>query len=278
MDNTNLIRHAINIARLFRAVGDFVNQGEWQDERPIPTRQHKKHQPQKKYKNADDLHRHHDEFGDPINLEDIGLDDMSLSRIVIELSQNRKHFKIWTPYDDGFRTSLKDSIPPKSRRWDPDETCWRVDCYWFGNAQELIQEHFPGLERYYTERAIRMCEQLAEEDEREPFESPPPPRTKKNRKSKPKNKAKYKKKKKEEPPPNDDPYEYWSEPPPSPPRKDDPYEVLGISPNAPDEVVKAAHKALARKFHTDATGKSDDDKDMKRVNAAFEKIKEIRKW
>ena len=234
--------------------------------------------PARRYKNADDLHRHHDEFGDPINLEDIGLDDMSLSRVVIELSQTREHFKIWAPYSNEFRTALKEGIPSKSRRWDPDETCWRVDCYWFGNAQELIQEHFPQLERYYTERAIRMCEQLATEGDEEPYEPPPPSRKKKKRQSKSK-KTKEKRKSKKKSPPNDDPYEYWSEssPPPSPP-KDDPYEVLGISPNAPDEVVKAAHKALAKKFHTDATGKFGEDKDMKKVNAAFEKIKEIRGW
>lgn len=204
---------------------------------------------------------------------------MSLSRVVIELSQTRKHFKIWAPYNDGFRTALKDGIPAKSRRWDPDETCWRVDCYWFGNAQEMIQEYFPDLERYYTERAIRMCERLAAEEEEESYEPPPPPprAKKKKKKSQPKKKPKYKKKK-EPPPEEDDPYEYWSSPPPPPSSKDDPYEILGISPNAPDEVVKAAHKALARKFHTDATGKSGDDKDMKKVNAAFERIKEMRKW
>jgi hypothetical protein len=271
MDHTDIFRHAVNIAKLFQAVGDFVTQGEWQEEQPIPAR---------RYRSADDLHRHHDEFGDPLNLEDIGLDDMSLSRIVIELSQTRDHFKIWTPYDDNFRRAIKSAIPAKFRRWDPDETCWRVDCYWFGNAQKMIHEHFPGLERYYTERAIRMCERLAEEDGKD--EAPPPPQKKKvNRTStrKPKSKAKAKyKKNKNTPTENDDPYENWSKPPPTPPSEEsDAYEVLGISPNAPDEVVKAAHKALAKKFHTDATGKSED-KDIKKVNAAFEKIKEMREW
>lgn len=274
MDNSDLIRHAINIARLFRTVGDFVTQGEWQDEQPIPKR---------RYKNADDFHKQHDEFGNTVDLDDIGLDDMSLSRVVIELSQTREHFKIWAPYNDDFRIALKENIPSRSRRWDPDETCWRVDCYWFGNAQEMIQDHFPDLERYYTERAIRMCEKLATEDD-DPDESPPPPprKKKKQQKKKPKNKKTNKKAKKKEPPPeDDDPYEYWSSPPPRAPwesPKDDPYEILGISQNAPDEVVKAAHKALAKKYHTDATGKAGDDKDMKKINAAFEKIKEIRGW
>jgi hypothetical protein len=271
MDNSDILRHAINIAKLFQAVGDFVTQGEWQDEQPMPAR---------RYRSADELHRHHDEFGDPLNLEDIGLDDMSLSRIVIELSQTRDHFKIWAPYNDSFRKALKAGIPAKSRRWDPDETCWRVDCYWFGNAQELIHDHFPGLERYYTERAIRMCERLAEEDEEEEAAPPPPPRKKKGKRTgKRKSKAKAKYKTKKAPPPeDDDPYETWTKPPPAPPSEEaDAYEVLGISPNAPDEVVKAAHKALARKHHTD-TNNNPNDKTINKINAAFEKIKEMRGW
>jgi len=270
MDNSDIFRHAINIAKLFQAVGDFVTQGEWQDEQPMPSR---------RYRNADDLHRHHDEFGDPLNLDDIGLDDMSLSRVVIELSQTRDHFKIWAPYNDSFRKALKAGIPKKSRRWDPDETCWRVDCYWFGNAQELIHEHFPGLERYYTERAILMCERLAAGDDETDESPPPPPPRSRKKKGKRKSKAKARYKNKKSPPPeDDDPYETWTAPPPPPPSEENKaYETLGISPNAPDEVVKAAHKALARKHHTDAT-KDPNDKTINKINAAFEKIKEIRKW
>jgi hypothetical protein len=235
--------------------------------------------PARRHRSADELHRHHDEFGDPLNLEDIGLDDMSLSRIVIELSQTRDHFKIWAPYNDNFRRALKSTIPAKSRRWDPDETCWRVDCYWFGNAQEMIHEHFPGLERYYTERAIMMCERLAEEDDEED-DAPPKKRKKKsNSKGKCKSRAKAKYKTKKVPPPNnDDPFENWSAPKPPPPSEEtQAYETLGISPNAPDEVVKAAHKALARKHHTD-TNKDPNDKTINKINAAFETIKEIRGW
>lgn len=55
--------------------------------------------------------------------------------------------------------------------------------------------------------------------------------------------------------------------------KYDPYKALGVTPDAPEEVIKAAHRALARKHHRDATGEADDAK-MKRVNAAFEKIKD----
>ena len=55
-------------------------------------------------------------------------------------------------------------------------------------------------------------------------------------------------------------------------RSGDPFKTLGVDPDAPEEVIKAAHKALARKHHRDATGAADDE-EMKRVNDAFEKIK-----
>lgn len=47
-------------------------------------------------------------------------------------------------------------------------------------------------------------------------------------------------------------------------RKDDPYEVLGVRPSAPEEVIRAAYKALSRKHHTDTTGDIDD-KEMRRA-------------
>ena len=275
MDSSDIFRHAINIADFMRTVSEFVTQGEWPDEQQMRER---------KYQTVDQFHRHHDEFGDPIDLDDLGLDDMSLSRIVIELSQTREHFKVWTPFNEDFRVAIKQVIPPRARRWDPDERCWRVDCYWFGNAQELLPDHFPDLERYYTERAIRMCEQLSREGEEEEEEEEARKKAKRKArqrkatpgtKKKSKAQSRYKKgstKKKAPPPPEDD-YE-WDEPEPP---QDDPYEILGVSRKAPDEVIKAAHKALARKYHTDATGK-DSDKDMKKVNAAFERIKELRKW
>jgi len=276
MDKSDIFRHAVNIADFFKVVGEFVTQGSWPEEQDTPSR---------RYRSIDEFHRNHDEFGDPVDLGDLGLDDMSLSRVVVELSQTREHFKIWTPFNEDFRIAIKECIPPHGRRWDPDERCWRVDCYWFGNAQELLPKHFPTLERYYTSRAIKMCERLASGDEDEQVS---------------RKKSKTRREKKKVPPKNNKKSEATctdngssKKPPPNSSKshhgrdsanedrhhsEDDPYEILGVSRKAPEEVIKAAHKALARKYHTDATGKAGDDKDMKRVNAAFERIKEMRKW
>ena len=275
MDKSDLFRHAVNIADFFRVVEKFVNQGAWDAEQGIPTRP----------LTPDEFHRRHDEFGDPLDpldLADLGLDDMSLSRVVIELSQTRDHFKVWTPFQQQFVTALKSSIPTRSRRWDEDERCWRIDCYWFGNAQDLFPQYFPDLERFYTERAIKMCEQLAqeglEEEDTAPKKKRAKTKAKAKAKAKTKAKAKYKNNKEDT---SSHKRVFWEDEEDeeddfnSP--GEDPYEVLGVSKKAPDEVIKAAHKALARKYHTDSTGIGDDT-DMKRVNAAFEKIKEIRKW
>ena len=60
----------------------------------------------------------------------------------------------------------------------------------------------------------------------------------------------------------------------------DPYKVLGVSPDASDEEIKKAYRALARKYHPDKYRDSDladlaSDK-MKEVNAAYEEIKRLR--
>jgi Bacterial regulatory protein, Fis family len=51
---------------------------------------------------------------------------------------------------------------------------------------------------------------------------------------------------------------------------DDPYAVLSVRRDAPPEVIEAAWKALARKYHSDLTG--GDDERMKQINAAHDDI------
>ncbi len=61
----------------------------------------------------------------------------------------------------------------------------------------------------------------------------------------------------------------------------DPYKVLGVSPDASDEEIKKAYRALARKYHPDKYRDSDladlASEKMKEINAAYEEIQNIRK-
>ena len=60
----------------------------------------------------------------------------------------------------------------------------------------------------------------------------------------------------------------------------DPYKVLGVSPDASDDEIKKAYRALARKYHPDKYRDSDladlASEKMKEINAAYEEIKQMR--
>ena len=54
----------------------------------------------------------------------------------------------------------------------------------------------------------------------------------------------------------------------------DPYKVLGVSPNASDEEVKAAYRKLAKKYHPDLNpGDEYAAQKMNEINAAYDQIK-----
>ena len=53
----------------------------------------------------------------------------------------------------------------------------------------------------------------------------------------------------------------------------DPYSVLGLKPDASDEEVKRAYKALAKKYHPDVAGNSPEAaRKMQEINAAYDQI------
>ena len=53
----------------------------------------------------------------------------------------------------------------------------------------------------------------------------------------------------------------------------DPYSVLGLPPNASDEDVKKAYKKLAKKYHPDVAGNSEEaQRKMQEINAAYDAI------
>ena len=54
---------------------------------------------------------------------------------------------------------------------------------------------------------------------------------------------------------------------------DDPYRTLGVRPDAPMEDIEAVYRSKAKRAHPDAGGSADE---MKRLNAAIEKIREQR--
>ncbi len=54
----------------------------------------------------------------------------------------------------------------------------------------------------------------------------------------------------------------------------DPYKVLGVSPNASDDEIKAAYRRLAKKYHPDLNpGDAEAARKMNEVNAAYDRIK-----
>ena len=54
----------------------------------------------------------------------------------------------------------------------------------------------------------------------------------------------------------------------------DPYKVLGVSPDASDDEIKAAYRKLAKRYHPDLhPGDEQAARKMKEINAAYEQIK-----
>ncbi|MBA2373146.1 MAG: DnaJ domain-containing protein, partial [Chloroflexi bacterium] len=54
----------------------------------------------------------------------------------------------------------------------------------------------------------------------------------------------------------------------------DPYKILQVDSEAEDEVIQAAYRRLARKYHPDLTSSPDAPARMAAINAAWERIGE----
>jgi hypothetical protein len=279
MDEQRVLKYALNLADFMKHVSVMLKESTGGgQETVIP--------PPQEFRGG---HEEEPDNGD--TLEAIGLDDTSIMSVIIELSQDRTNFKVWVPYDEEFKEELKRSVPKKQRWFDRDERCWRIGIDWFGNAQRLIVEHFPNLDRRYTDRALRMCEVLVRQEEEEEYAAAREAeeryheaqqagaRRAREQYHETARRAQRSARQRSERASRRS-YDAWestydaSSGDGSPPRED-PYRVLGVQPDAPDEVIKAAHKAQARKHHTDLGGDRDQ---MARINAAFEEIGRQRGW
>ena len=57
--------------------------------------------------------------------------------------------------------------------------------------------------------------------------------------------------------------------------EDSPYCVLGVNPDAPDFLVKAAYRSHVKRVHPDVGG---DPEEFKRIQRAYEQIETEREW
>jgi hypothetical protein len=274
MDGQKVLKYALNLADLMRKASVLLGEASQQTETFLA--------PAAVPQRSDEDHTDHE------NLYAIGLDDTGIMAIIIELSQDRSNFKIWTPYDEAFLEALKRSVPKGAREFDWDERCWRVDIEWFGNAQHLLLEHFPHVDRRYTDRAVRMLEAIAEQDREEEEQARREQEARSQRvhdrraehayhqyqrtarKARERADRDYERARKRTHSSYTGDPDQWEET-----NGEDPYKILGVQHDAPDEVIKAAHKAQARKHHTDHGGDRDT---MARINAAFEAIGRARGW
>lgn len=276
MDGQKVLKYALNIADLMKKASALLGDPGGQPEETIVGRSRSR-----RSSSEDRI--------DQESLEAIGLDDTGIMAIIIELSQDRSNFKIWTPYSEEFNTALKREVPKGARKFDWDERCWRIDIDWFGNAQHLIVDHYPDIDRRYTDRAIRMCAAISEQQQED--EESSRQHTRHSRQQEHDDRARsaynryketarrtnesahreYEKARRKTDASYDKTWDNWDDEP----NGNDPYKVLGVLPDAPDEVVKAAHKAQARKHHTDLGG---DGVMMSKINVAYETIGRERGW
>ena len=55
------------------------------------------------------------------------------------------------------------------------------------------------------------------------------------------------------------------------------YDVLHLQSSAPPELIKAAYRVMSKLYHPDVCSRPDANDQMKRINAAYEELREVEK-
>lgn len=153
--------------------------------------------------------------------------------IVIELD-NEHELAISTGYSDEFKFSMN-ALPKHLRHWEKPKNAWIVKVAVFDQVHELLDEIFPGEKWAVSEAA----QDAIQREYKQGVDS------------------------RSSEPPKD----------PGPPTSYGPYAALYVNSAAPNCVINAAYKALARMHHPDLGG---DNRVMGVINAAYEELKRLR--
>jgi hypothetical protein len=160
--------------------------------------------------------------------------------IVIELF-GPGEVSVETPFNRQFVEDLKTILKGRNiRRWDPVRKAWIVRTAAFNRVHELIDDYYPSDDWAVSPEAQAEIQKGYKESVDYGVKGYAPPGAAATG---------------------------------GPPASYGPYATLYLNDSAPDCVVQAAHKALARMHHPDVGGDRDA---MARVNAAFEEIKKLR--
>ena len=85
-------------------------------------------------------------------------------RGIAELEYCGPVLKLRTPYHERFIASLKEAIPWRSRKWNPEERCWEVRRVWEGEVLTLLSDYFDETRKTYSEAQARPTPQYGEWD------------------------------------------------------------------------------------------------------------------
>ena len=144
-----------------------------------------------------------------------------------------------TPYDGEWVRAIKACIPERTRTWDSLNGVWTFECRYF-EAVKSITLDFHGE---VIDSTGGLCERTKQDEEW---------------------RAKYEKFK--ERTDRRSSHSQGRASTPMPKRTADPFAVLHLRPDAPREVVKAAHRALCKLHHPDVGG---GDQRMQDINEAY---------